>query len=460
RFTLRTRTSTIQPPHDALIRFGATALGGGLEVTSSKNEMSDVIDGVRLNLIRPDDKPVTVTIRGETEKAVELVKGFVNDYNQLAEVINELTKFDKDNNLAGPLLSNREVTDIRTQIADQIMNPVAGLPKNANMLMTLGARLNDKGIMTLDENLLMKKVTDDFALVSDLFRSKGDSDNSAIGFVGMTPETQVNADGYEVDITQIATQGHYVTQPIAGSILIDASNNRFALSVDGRESDMIEMPQQEYSLTDFAKKLQDAVTNDKRIGEMNVRVMVEGDRIKVYSGRYGANTSIAFTSGTNNPLAHNILLGGTSIAGQDVQGTVGGVPGEGNGILLKVPEKSGPASGIRLIVRVTADQLKMEGPEARIKVTRGIAGRLQTYLEGLVHPMKGTMTNISKGLSDRVSNLDVQLGRMEERINSKRERLQDKFTRMESQMSKLKSQQSAMASQMGGGKGIPGLPGL
>jgi len=230
--------------------------------------------------------------------------------------------------------------------------------------------------------------------------------------------------------------------------------------VDGRESDMMELPQRDYTVADFAKALQDVITNDKRIGEQNVRVMAEGDQIKVYSGRYGVNSSVAFTPAGNDPAAYGVFLDGSSVPGQDVAGTIGGIEAEGNGILLKVPEKSGPASGIRLIVRVTADQINATGPEARVKVTRGIAGRLQTYLESLVNPRQGSMTRITKGLSDRVGNLDTQLKRMEERISSKRERLQDKFSRMENQMSKLKSQQASMASQMGGGKGIPGLPGM
>jgi flagellar capping protein FliD len=96
-----------------------------------------------------------------------------------------------------------------------------------------------------------------------------------------------------------------------------------------------------------------------------------------------------------------------------------------------------------------------------VKVTRGVASRVSTYLGSIVNPLTGEMRRIQNDLRDRVGSLDSQLKRMEERIDSKRQRLQERFTRMETQLSSLKQQQAYMQSQLGGmgsGAVLPGMP--
>ena len=125
-FTVRTRTSTIQPAQDSLIRWGATELGGGLPISNSTNELSEIIEGVNLTLVSSNEKPVTITIRGDVDQAVESVKSFVDNYNELMSTSAELSKFDKDSNEAGPLLGDSDLTNIRNQLSELLINPVSG----------------------------------------------------------------------------------------------------------------------------------------------------------------------------------------------------------------------------------------------------------------------------------------------------------------------------------------------
>lgn len=460
-FSLRTRTSTIQPPQDAQIRFGATELGGGLVVTNSTNEMTEVIEGVRLNLVTVSEKPVTITIRGDTENAMELVKNFVAEFNDVAGLILELGKYDQAKELAGPLLGNRDATRIQNRLSELVIDPVAGLPKDMNMLMALGIKFNDKGLLILDEATLEKRVQEDFGLVSDLFRSRGVTDNTKVAFLGMTNDTAINTNGYPVNISRPATQGIYHSQPLPGSIVINKENNRFSLNVDGRESEEIELAPNTYSPRDYAKVLQDNITNDKAIGKAGVRVMLESDNtLKVISGRFGAQSKINFFPSPDRLKAGVGLTDGPGVGGVDVVGTINGLPAEGRGQLLKLPEKNGPASGLRVYAKINESLLNPQGAEANIVITKGVASRIYTYLDVLVNPLKGEMKQMATSLKNRVDMLDKQIERVEERIERKKERIRDKFTRMETKMAKLKSQQASMSSQMPAGKGLPGLPGL
>ena len=460
-FTVRTRTATVQPPQDALIRFGATELGGGLPITNTTNELADVIDGVRLTLVSTSEKPVTISIRGDTERALEAVQTFVQQFNDLAALLTELTKFDQDKNIVGPLLGNSDVTDIRNTLARLLMDPVAGLPQASKTLFALGIGLNNKGFLDVDESKLQSKIEEDFALVADLFRNKGESDNSSVAFIGMSEETQINTDGYPVDITQPATQGFYRTPPLVAPIAIDTGNNRFVIAVNGRQSEQLELVPGMYTLPDYARALQNAITNDELVGERGVRVTLEGDRIKVVSGRFGSNSTIAILPGVSNAVGVG-LVDGEAEQGQDTQGTINGNPAEGTGQLLRAPENSGPAAGLRVFAKITENQLNPDGAEAAIVITKGIGGRVNRYLSSVVNPFTGQMRRITQNLRERVGNLDDQLDRMEERIQSKRQRLQDKFARMESQLSSLRSQQAFMQGQLGGlgaSSALPGLPG-
>ena len=459
-FTVRTRTATIQPPQDAVIRFGASEGGGGLEITSSTNVFEGVIDGVRLNVISTDEKPVTISIRGDTEGAKESVLKFVSEFNDISALITELSKFEPENDISGPLLGNRDITAIRNRLSELLIDPVKGLPKSSNMLFSLGIKLDNKGMLEVDDAVLDGKIKDDFGLVADLFREKGESDNQNIAFVGMSEKTSVSTDGYPVNITKVASQGHYQSPELPEGVIIDDTNNTFSITVDGRPSEQIELAPQAYGLNEFARSLQNAIVSDDLIGDRGVRVVAENNRIRVLSGRFGTASSISFNIGLNANELPLALGEGESVAGENIEGTINGNPAEGNGQLLKAPNGSGPAAGLRLFAKITESQLKPQEAEASISISKGIGSRLSSYLETVVNPLTGSMRRITKNLSERIGDLDGQMKRMEERIASKRQRLQQKFQRMETKLSSLRSQQAFMKGQLGGGgSALPGLPG-
>ena len=457
-FTVRTRTSTVQPAQDAVIRLGATELGGGLEVTNSTNELDNVIEGVKLSLAATDPKPITVTIKGDTAKAGDAIIAFMNEVNQFEALIVELTKYDKDNDYVGPLQANEEVSDMRNRVNRLIMDPVAGLPKTANMVFGLGVKINDKGVFIVDEDALRQKVESDFASVADLFRDKGESNNSGVVFVGMSDATRISPQGYPVKIRKVATEAVYVSPELQEPVVIDNANNRIAIDVDGKRSDEIVLEPKRYSLQDYVRTLQNKITNDKQVGDRGVRVSLEGRRVRVQSGRFGKGSGVSFVASGDRTQAGVGLLNGQVIPGQDVEGTIQGQEADGIGQLLKAKDGAPNVGGLRLLVKLNPAQLKPDGPEATIKITRGVASRVSQYLGEELDPFKGEVKRMADGLRTQVSNLNTQLDRMDERIEAKRRSLQEKFSRLETQMAKLKSQQTYMNGQLaqlgtgGGGK--------
>ena len=461
-FTVRTLTSTIQPAQDAKVRLGATEFGGGLEINSTTNDLEEVIEGVKLRLVATSEKPVTITIKGDTEKAITNTLKFAEDFNKFAELVNDLTKIDQDTEVAGPLLSNRDVDNFRRTLTSLMINPVGGLPTKSNMLFNIGMKLTDKGTLQVDENTVRSKISDDFGAVADLFRNRGATGNSSVDVVGVTDDTLPNPDGYPVEIAQLATQGAYTTPSLASPIVITPQNNRVFVTVDGKQSQAIVIEPGTYAIDEYAGALQNQITNDPVIGNRRVRVTQDGDRIRVQSGSYGANSSIEFSPVAEGALAGVGLTGGEQTSGQNVAGTIDGETAEGLGQILRGAESSERVKGLRLFVTLSENQLSRSGPEALVKVTKGVASRMSAYLKGIVDPLRGEMKRITDGLRTRIKGYDEQLTGINQRIARKRQDLQNRFTRLETQLATLKNQQNYMSSQLGSlpgaGSVLPGLP--
>ncbi|MEC9296398.1 MAG: flagellar filament capping protein FliD, partial [SAR324 cluster bacterium] len=223
-FTISTETSTVRLAQDLVLRLGATRSGEGLEIRRSENEANDVIPGLDLEFFAPSKKPVIVSVLGDTEMAKERIYDFVDAYNTFQATAKEMSKFDKSTNTAAPLLSDRNLAQMVNEIATTTIATVSGLPQSTNMLFSIGLKIDDSGLMSIDEKKLNEKIVDTFSDVANLFRSHGKSDNPGISFLGMTEETRIDPNGYRVDISNTAKRGFYLGTPLTGTIKIDDTN--------------------------------------------------------------------------------------------------------------------------------------------------------------------------------------------------------------------------------------------
>ncbi|MBF0279256.1 MAG: flagellar filament capping protein FliD [SAR324 cluster bacterium] len=445
-FMIDTRTPTVQRPQDAIMRLGATDLGGGIEISRPTNFVDDIIPGVNLELLSTSEKPVTITVSGDTERAKETIREFVEAYNTLNATITEVTKFDQALNEAAPLLSDRTVHNLQNEIANTTISAVRGLPKATNMLFSLGLRIDDKGVMSLDESKLDEKIGDNFAEVANVFRSNGDSENNAIDFLGVTKETKINPSGYEVDVTQVAKRGTYTGTPLPQSIRIGSENNELFVTADGRSSEAIKLREDVYAPSALARSIQSRLADDKILGKRRIQVVADEGRLKFISGTYGANSAIEIAPGKDKEIDSLGLTNGTATKGQDVKGTIDGLEAEGRGQLL-VGKESTDASGLRLYVDLSEDQLQT-GSETKVLVTKGVGTQLDERLKDLLDPVKGEIPRSTKDISEEIKAYDDQIRRLNKRIEAKREELQIKFAKLDSKMGRLKSQQNYLGQQL------------
>ena len=452
-FTISTETSTVRLAQDLVLRLGATRSGEGLEIRRSENEANDVIPGLDLEFFAPSKKPVIVSVLGDTEMAKERIYDFVDAYNTFQATAKEMSKFDKSTNTAAPLLSDRNLAQMVNEIATTTIATVSGLPQSTNMLFSIGLKIDDSGLMSIDEKKLNEKIVDTFSDVANLFRSHGKTDNPGVSFLGMTEETRVNPTGYRVDISNTAKRGFYLGTPLSGIIRVDDTNNILVVKMNGRVSDPIELRKDVYTPGSLAKTIQNRLMEDKVLGRRGIQVREEEGRLKIVSSTYGSNSTIDVEAGSGMDLASLGLVDGTSTAGEDVAGSIGNVEAKGRGQLLAGAEDSN-TEGLRIFVTLGENDL-LDEEEATVKISKGVAVKLGDKLSKLNDPLGGNVKRATDDITGQMSSFDEQIKRLNKRAESKRSRLQNKFAKLDSTMGRLKSQQSYISQQlsaMGGGK--------
>ncbi|MCG8336353.1 MAG: flagellar filament capping protein FliD [Proteobacteria bacterium] len=446
-FTFRTYTPVIQPPQDAEIRLGATELGGGLVITNSTNELDDVIDGVRLNLVSTSEKPVTISIRGDTEKALATIREFAESYNSMLMFFKEISKYEPETGESGPLQGDRNLPKIQKETNNIFINPVFGIEDEKNMMISIGLKINKESMIEIDEDKLTNAINDNLTTVANLFRSFGTMDNTGIIYLASNDKTEISGpNGYDIDITGAATKGMYTTKPANGFMTITEANKEIFVTVNGRESESITLETGNRRVEDVARELQKKIINDKNIGKMRVVVTSENGSILIRSNSSGSKSNVGIRAGSTEDILNHPLLGGISRSGTDVQGMINGTPMKGSGQILSGAEDT-KYEGLKLYVSLTANQIG-PGVEGNIVFTKGVGTRVREYIDQITSPELGSLDIYTNNVKEQLDNYENEIAELEQRISSKREKLTIKFAKMESQLGQLKNEQKYLAGEI------------
>lgn len=156
---------------DAVVWLGDQ--GSGVRIQQASNTVT-AIDGVTLNLTRAmstGDAPATLTVAADDAGTAENVRGFVNAFNTLQGVINDLTKTDINAATRGVFASDSGVRALRTRLNDILRQDFSGV-----RLSELGISTDRQGALTFDAAKLEKKLD---AMPDALDKAFGSSSLSA-----------------------------------------------------------------------------------------------------------------------------------------------------------------------------------------------------------------------------------------------------------------------------------------
>jgi flagellar hook-associated protein 2 len=124
----------------------------GLAVSSASNTVTNVIDGVTLNLLSATSSAITIDVKTDTDTIVADVQAFVDKYNAYASLFKDLTKYDVTTGTAGALQGDSTARAVMSQIRSELGRPVTGLTGSYRSLADVGITIDKSGVMTFTQS--------------------------------------------------------------------------------------------------------------------------------------------------------------------------------------------------------------------------------------------------------------------------------------------------------------------
>jgi flagellar hook-associated protein 2 len=144
----------------------------GIAITKSSNTVTDVIQGVTLDLVAETTGPVTISVSQDTDSTTSIIENFISAYNDLRELINEETASGIGDTEEGVFAGDSATRSIYNTLRDEMIQAPTGLTSTTyTNLSSIGISFQTDGSLALDSAKLSTAIQDDSDSVSELFSS-------------------------------------------------------------------------------------------------------------------------------------------------------------------------------------------------------------------------------------------------------------------------------------------------
>ena len=443
RFSVDVFAPVLQAGQDAVV------VVDGTTYTKSSNIVTDIIQGVTLNLLQADAaNGVILSVSSNASGATEKIKNFVTAYNEFNTFLNEQLNFNANSSQPSALLGDPTLRAIQKKLKDIISGQISGLTTGKANLSQIGITSNSKtGALSVDESALSTAISSDPEGVRRLFLGIGTPSNSVVTFVGLSATT--SAGRYGLNITtapQKAILGgstDVTFQNLASTGLTNAETLSFSYS--GDYSTAISTTASFTVSLNAGQRINDIVSTlnsafaTNRVG---LSASNDGGQLKITSKDYGADVRFTVVSDQAGITQTGIGSVGRTAQGADIAGTINDHSATGHGNVLKSNSRFGE-DGLSISTESTST-----GLFGTIAVTRGVGDQLVSSLASYTDPTVGILTSKSKGLQGTVDRLKKDIEKFNARVDQEGERFRDQLVRLESLLSKFKSTSSYLSTQL------------
>lgn len=139
--------------------------------TSASNQVTSVISGVTVNLLKPTAlaTPTTLTIGTDSAGAQTSIGTFVTALNGLITSIQSLTSYDPSTQTAGPLLGNSTLQSFQNQLANILDQVTSGNTSGATSLASIGITANPQGTFDTNSTTLGNALSANLSSITGFF---------------------------------------------------------------------------------------------------------------------------------------------------------------------------------------------------------------------------------------------------------------------------------------------------
>ncbi len=231
----------INTGRDAIVQYGSSGAGGVL-ISSSTNNFTNIVDGINLTVNDGSLKPVTVSVQASSSALVSGVKEFVSSYNSLRDTLDKTTAFNADDLTTGILFGTQAALRVDTDISRVLTSRFFGVGQ-FDSLAAIGINVDANGKLELDETKLTAAFDKDPAALKQLFT------DDKRGFATKLDDTIEQLAG--ANNSTLATRSESLKQ------IIDSNNKRLESLSDSLDRQRERLLLMFYNLESTVSKLKD-----------------------------------------------------------------------------------------------------------------------------------------------------------------------------------------------------------
>jgi flagellar hook-associated protein 2 len=440
---------------DAIVRFGDAT---GLEVHSSTNTFTDILDGVDVVVRKThaDGESTQLSVSRDTSGLQSRISEFVDRFNGVMSFKNQQYAFDPDVGTRPALMGNATLVSVTSQVRRALLGPVAGLEgATFTTLAGIGITAGADGTLSFDESKFAASLDKDYKGVANLFRANASFDASGVEWLSAPDSVKLGNRALDVVVSQAATRATVTggTFDPAGGITIDDTNDTFQISLDGIRSEDLVIAHGTYTDGDaIAAAIARAVDASDALGSLGVRAAwVSGSgtsgALELSSTKYGSAASISLLNAGSDFAS---ALGLTSVmslraTGQDVEGTIGGITANGTGQILKLADDVEDLGGISFRVSVDAADVPTT---IRAQFTEGVGRSTSRTLLGITDAADGTLARLEGSIQATIQRYERDMAAKQDALDMRRARLEKQYAALEATLGGLQSQSNFVSAQI------------
>jgi flagellar hook-associated protein 2 len=162
------QTRNLVEAQDAVVFYGAAGGNEPLIITSSTNQLTNVIKGVTIDLHSAGSQPVSLSVSDNPDAVLTELKKFADSFNGLVDRLHELTKFDAGTNTKGTLLGESTVQQVESELYAAVQVIVSGIGQY-RILSDVGVKTISGAKLEVDEEKFKAAYAKDPDAVKNLF---------------------------------------------------------------------------------------------------------------------------------------------------------------------------------------------------------------------------------------------------------------------------------------------------
>lgn len=410
----------------------------GVAISKASNSVSDVMQGVTLNLLKTNvGSATTVSVVRDTASVTSAVNAFAKAYNDVNKTLSDSSAYNAATKQAAILQGDSTVRSIQAQLRSVLTSSLAGVTGNYSLLSQIGVGFQTDGTLGVDSTKLQSAIDSHFNDIASLFAANGIASDSLVSYSGATANTK--AGSYALSISTLATQGVAVGSAAAGLTINAGSNDALSVTVDG-VSATVTLAAGTYTAATLASEVQSKINGAAELAGAGASVAVTqtGGTLTITSNRYGSASNVSIGGVGSSDL---MGVSPVSTAGVDVAGTLNGAVASGSGQYL-TGATGNDAEGLKVLAASGA-----LGSRGTVSYSQGYAYKLDKLLDGLLSAT-GSIASRTDGINSTIKDIGSRRDVLNLRMAGIEKRYRAQFTALDTLISSMNTTSNFLTQQL------------